>query len=294
MRELDEHNITDEVIRRIAGCDNARLKTLVTVLVRHLHAFAREVELTEAEWVAAIAFLTRTGQICDEKRQEFILLSDTLGLSTLVDAINNRAAPGATQSTVLGPFFVEEAPLAAQGSDIDPGDERGGESLYVDVQVTDPHGRAVPNARVDVWHSDAEGFYDVQRDGQNAARRARFSTGPDGELRFWTTTPASYPIPDDGPVGDLLKATARHPWRPAHVHFMIDAPGFRRLVTHVFVNGDPYLDSDAVFGVKESLIDDYPSQPAGIAPDGRQMDHPYRVLRYRFGLTPLAAAPNGD
>ncbi len=291
MRELDETNITDEVLRRFAGCDDARLRTVLNALVRHLHDFAREVRLTEAEWVAAIGFLTRTGQLCDDKRQEFILLSDTLGLSTLVDAINNPTAPGATQSTVLGPFFVEVAPLAAQGSDIDPGDARGGERLYVDVRVTDPQGRAVPDARVDVWHSDAEGFYDVQREGREIARRARFATGPDGTLRFWTTMPASYPIPDDGPVGEMLKATGRHPWRPAHVHFMIEAPGFRRLVTHVFVDGDPYLDSDAVFGVKESLIDAYPPQPAGTAPDGRVMDHPYRTLRYRFGLTPLAPAP---
>jgi hydroxyquinol 1,2-dioxygenase len=288
MREVDEHSITAEVIARLAGCADERLRTVLTALVGHLHDFAREVALTEAEWVAAIGFLTRTGQMCDATRQEFILLSDTLGLSTLVDAFNNPASPGATQSTVLGPFFVEDAPERTQGSDIDPADARGGEPLYVDVTVTDPAGAAVPGARVDVWHSDADGFYDMQRPGQQRARRARFATATDGGLRFWTTMPASYPIPDDGPVGQLLSATGRHPWRPAHVHFMVEAPGFRRLVTHVFVDGDPYLDSDAVFGVKESLVDAYPAQPAGMAPDGRVVDRPYRILRYRFGLTPIS------
>jgi hydroxyquinol 1,2-dioxygenase len=287
MRELDETTITAEVIRRFAACPDARLKTVMTALVRHMHAFVREVEVTEAEWVAAIAFLTRTGKMCDDTRQEFILLSDTLGVSTLVDAINNRPAPGATQSTVLGPFFVEDAPILPQGGTIDTGDGHGGQKLYVDVRVTDPHGAPVAGARVDVWHSDAEGFYDMQRDGQRRARRARFATGPEGELRFWTTMPASYPVPDDGPVGDMLTATARHPWRPAHVHFMIEAPGFRRLVTHVFVDGDAYLDSDAVFGVKEALIDAYPTQAPGIAPDGAVVEEPYRTLCYRFGLTPL-------
>lgn len=286
MRELDENSITDEVLRRFEGCENPRLKQLLDGLVRHLHDFVREQAVTEAEWVYAIEFLTRTGQMCDDKRQEFILLSDTLGVSTLVDAINNRPAPGATQSTVLGPFFVEDAPAAEQGADIDPGGLGGGEPLFVDVTITDPAGKPVGGATVDVWHSDTEGFYDVQREGGALARRARFVSDPEGRLRFRSTTPAAYPIPYDGPVGDMLKATNRHPWRPAHVHFMISAPGFRRLVTHVFVDGDPYLDSDAVFGVKESLIDAFPRQPAGAAPDGTPAPEPYRLLRYRFGLTP--------
>ena len=286
MRELDEHSITDEVLRRFEGCDSPRLKQLLNGLVHHLHDFVREEAVTEAEWVYAIDFLTRTGQICDDKRQEFILLSDTLGVSTLVDAINNPAAPGATQSTVLGPFFVEDAPVAEQGADIDPGGEGGGEPLVVDVTITDPKGKPIGGATVDVWHSDAEGFYDVQREGSELKRRARFVADEEGRLRFRSTLPAAYPIPDDGPVGEMLKATERHPWRPAHVHFMIAAPGFRRLVTHVFVDGDQYLDSDAVFGVKESLIDAFPLQPPGNAPDGKPEPAPYRLLRYRFGLTP--------
>ena len=286
MRELDEHSITDEVLRRFESCENPRLKNLLDGLVRHLHDFVREKAVTEAEWVYAIDFLTRTGKISDQSRQEFILLSDTLGVSTLVDAINNRAAPGATQSTVLGPFFVEDAPSAEQGADIDPGDKGGGAPLYVDVVITDPGSKPIAGATVDVWHSDDEGFYDVQRDANDLARRARFVTDGEGRLHFRTTTPAAYPIPHDGPVGEMIKATNRHPWRPAHVHFMISAPGFRRLVTHVFVDGDQYLDSDAVFGVKESLIDAFPLQPPGIAPDGKPELTPYRLLRYRFGLTP--------
>ena len=286
MRELDQHSITEEVLRRFERCENPRLKHILNGLVRHFHDFVREEAITEAEWVYAIDFLTRTGHICDDKRQEFILLSDTLGVSTLVDAINNPPGPGATQSTVLGPFFVEAAPLAEQDADIDPGEAGGGVPLYVDVSVTDPAGKPVGGATVDVWHSDDEGFYDVQREGGELARRARFVTNDEGRLRFRTTTPAAYPIPDDGPVGEMLEATGRHPWRPAHVHFMISAPGFRRLVTHIFVDGDRYLDSDAVFGVKESLIDAFPLQPPGIAPNGKSEPKPYRLLRYRFGLTP--------
>jgi len=288
MRELDEHSITAEVIDRFAGGTDPRLRTVLTSLVRHVHDFVRDVELTEAEWVTAVQYLTRTGQMCDDARQEFILLSDVFGVSTLVDAINNRPAPGATQSTVLGPFFVEAAPPAEQGVNIDPGDSKGGVPLYVDVSVTDPAGLPIGGAIVDVWHSDAEGFYDVQRDTTALARRARFITTQDGGLRFWTTMPASYPIPDDGPVGQLLNATGRHPWRPAHVHFMIQAEGFRQLVTHVFVDGDQYLDSDAVFGVKEMLIDGFPEQPPGTAPDGSVQAAPWHLLRYRFGLTPVS------
>jgi hydroxyquinol 1,2-dioxygenase len=278
MRELDEHSITDEVLRRLADCPDPRLHEVLGSLVRHLHGFAREVRLTEAEWAFAIDFLTRTGKMCDDKRQEFILLSDTLGLSTLVDAINNPPAPGATQSTVLGPFFVEVAPEAADGADLDPGDAGGGEPLFVDALVTDPAGAPVGDAVVDVWHSDAEGFYDTQRPDRALARRGRLRTGADGHVRFRTTMPASYPVPEDGPVGDMLRASGRHAWRPAHVHFLIQAPGFRRLATHVFVAGDEYLDSDAVFGVKESLISDFPRASNDGAPG--------RTLRYRFALTP--------
>ena len=284
MRELDQRTITDETTQRFDNCADSRLKQVMTALVRHLHNFVREVELTEDEWAFAIDFLTRTGQMCNDTRQEFILLSDTLGVSTLVDGLNNRMPPGATRSTVLGPFFVEAAPEAESGSDIDGGSGRG-EPLYAEAFVGDTEGRPVAGATVDVWHSDDEGYYDVQRgDGKTLARRARFITDADGRIHFWSTLPASYPVPHDGPVGEMLKATGRHPWRPAHVHFMIRASGYHRLITHIFVAGDQYLDSDAVFGVKESLVKEYESRRPGIAPDGKVMDRPYRTLFYRFGL----------
>ncbi|HEY4253436.1 MAG TPA: intradiol ring-cleavage dioxygenase [Roseomonas sp.] len=285
MREWDESTVTEEVVRRFEAAP-PRLRQVMTALTRHLHAFAREVTLTEAEWMAAIEFLTRTGQACSDTRQEFILLSDTLGLSTLVDALNHRAAPGATRSTVLGPFFVQAAPAAENGARIDAG--RDAQPLLVEAAIQDTAGRPIAGATVDVWHADSEGFYDVQRDGGGLSHRARFTSDAEGRIRFWTDMPVSYPVPDDGPVGDMLKATARHPWRPAHVHFMIAAPGHERLVTHIFVAGDPYLDSDVVFAVKDALIGDFAAMPAGVARDGRAMDRPYRLLDYTFGLQPAA------
>lgn len=286
MREFDETSITAEALRRLETAPEPRSREIIGALVRHLHAFVREVAPTEAEWAQAIDFLTRTGQMCDATRQEFILLSDTLGVSTLVDAINNRFPPAATPSTVLGPFFVADAPRAALGADIDGGDGSGAR-LHVTAEIVDLAGAAIPGAVVDVWHADAEGFYDVQRDGgKRRARRGRFTADGAGRVHFWTTMPASYPVPHDGPVGEMLAATGRHAWRPAHVHFMIATPGYRRLVTHVFVAGDRYLESDAVFGVKEALIAEYRAMPPGRAPDGTRMAAPYRTLAYRFVLTP--------
>ena len=289
MRNLDENTITDEVISRIAEDTNPRLKQIMTSLIRHAHAFIRDVQLTEAEWAFAIDFLTRVGKTCTDKRQEFILLSDTLGISMLVDAINHRMPEGATESSVLGPFYVENPPKAENGADIDRGIPGGGEALYVEGTVTTPDGRPIAGATVDVWHSDKDGFYDVQYSGGDLFRRARFVTDQDGRFSFWTTMPALYPIPHDGPVGEMLKATGRHPYRPAHVHFMIEASGYDKLVTQLFVDGDPYLDSDAVFGVKNSLICEYMQRPAGPAPDGSIRDKPFRHLVYRFGLRPTGA-----
>jgi hydroxyquinol 1,2-dioxygenase len=285
MRDLNEHNITDAVLKSFAGTQNPRLLTIVNSLVRHLHAFVKDVEPTFDEWLYTIQFLTRTGQISDASRQEFILLSDVLGLSMLVDAINHRTPEGATETTVLGPFFVEDAPELEQGVDISNGVP--GTPLYVDVTVAAASGQPLADAIVDVWQSDSEGFYDVQRaDTAGHNLRGRFRTGPQGELRFWSITPTAYPIPHDGPVGELLQASQRHPWRPAHLHFMISAPGYQPLVTHIFVEGDIYLDSDAVFGVKQSLIDAFPEQPAGAGPGDMTMDAPWRRLNYSFGLIP--------
>ena len=287
MRDLTEHNITQAVRDRFANAPSPRLKAVLQSLVTHLHAFVREVEPGFDEWLYAINFLTRTGQISNESRQEFILLSDTLGISMLVDTINHRLPEGATESTVLGPFFVEGAPVFEQGADLAVGQE--GEPLYVDARVRTAAGEPLAGAVVDVWQSDLEGFYDVQRSGEGHSLRGRLTTADDGSLRFWSILPTAYPIPDDGPVGDMLKATRNHPWRPAHLHFMIAAPGYETLVTHIFVEGDQYLDSDAVFGVKQSLIDPFPVQPAGSAPDGREMNTPWRLLRYDFGLSPSKA-----
>jgi len=287
MRQFDEHTITEAVIQRFCETGNARLRTVMSALVRHLHDFVREVEPTEAEWRTAIDFLTRVGKKSDEKRQEFILLSDTLGVSILVDAINHRQPKGATETTVLGPFYLENPPEQPLGADIAP--ELPGEKLFIEGDVHSLSGAPVAGAAVDVWHSDSEGFYDVQRnDLPEPALRARFRTNSKGRFWFWTIMPRSYPVPHDGPVGEMLQATGRHPFRPAHVHFRIEAPEFETLVTHVFVAGDPYLESDAVFAVKESLIAEFPQMPAGLAPDGKEMKEPWRYLHYRFGLKPLA------
>jgi len=286
MRDFNEHNITQAVIDRFAGTPDARLKEIMNSLVTHLHDFVRDVEPSFAEWETAIGFLTRTGQMCDDKRQEFILLSDTLGVSMLVDAINHRMPEGATETTVLGPFYVQGPPEFENGADISGGLK--GEMLFVEARVAAADGTPLVGATVDVWQSDDDGFYDVQRpELKDAALRGRFKTNDAAKTWFRTILPAAYPIPYDGPVGDMLRATNRHPWRPAHVHFMIAAPGYETLVTHVFVAGDQYLDSDAVFGVKNSLISEFPEHPPGKMPDGVESATPWRELTYNFGLKPL-------
>lgn len=289
MRDADEHSITEAVLDRFAGTPDPRLQRLVQALVRHLHAYVREVEPSFAEWQAAIDFLTRTGRMCSEVRQEFILLSDVLGVSMLLDAINHRQPDGATETTVLGPFHVQDAPQPAQGADISGG--LPGERLLVEGSVTAADGRVIPGATVDVWSADRDGFYDVQRDDLDGhALRATFHADGEGRFHFWTIMPAPYPIPSDGPVGELLDATARHPNRPAHVHFMISAPGYETLVTHIFDAESPWLDGDAVFGVKNSLIETFGRRAPGTAPDGRLLDAPWRHLRRRFGLKALPSA----
>ncbi|MCA3284314.1 MAG: intradiol ring-cleavage dioxygenase [Roseomonas sp.] len=286
MRDFDENSITDAVLQRLAGAEDPRLRHIAQSLVKHLHAFVRDVEPSFEEWQAAISFLTRIGQMCDGKRQEFILLSDTLGVSMLVDAINHRQPAGATPTTVLGPFYVEGAPELPLGAEV--ARAMKGEALHVSGRVSTAGGSPIAGAIVDIWHSDEDGYYDVQRaDQPDANLRARFRTDSDGRFHFWTLTPTSYPVPDDGPVGELLRATGRHPMRPAHVHFMIAAPGHETLVTHVFVAGDPYLDSDAVFGVKQELIAEFTQYPPGKAPDGKVMNSTWRKLAYDFALKRL-------
>jgi hydroxyquinol 1,2-dioxygenase len=289
MRNFDEFNITDAVLASVAHAPSARARQISEALVRHLHAFVREIEPTQIEWEKAIGFLTDVGHMCDAKRQEFILLSDTLGVSMLVDAINHRLPEGATETTVLGPFYVQAAPEKPLGADIS-GDMRG-EPLFVSGTVRSQAGRPISDAVIDVWHSNDDGYYDLQLTGQNeTAMRARFHADAEGRFHFWTIKPAAYPIPSDGPVGRMLEAQGRHPWRPAHVHFMIAAPEAETLVTHVFAAGDQYIDSDVVFGVKESLIREFELRPAGEAPDGQFMHQPYYHLHYDFGLKAVNAA----
>lgn len=262
MRNLDARTITQAVVDRLADTPDARLKQVMTSLVRHLHDFAREVQLTEAEWAAGIDFLTRVGHTCSDHRQEFILLSDTLGLSMLTVAQNHDKPAGCTEATVFGPFHVEGAPAVAHGGDIARG--APGRPCTVSGTVRSADGTPLAGARIDVWQADADGLYDVQRAGLSGPQgRGVLTSGPDGGFAFRTVVAEPYPIPDDGPVGDLLRATGRHPWRPAHLHFRVDAPGHQSLVTHVFRRGDPYLDSDAVFGVRQSLVADWAEQPDG-------------------------------
>lgn len=275
-------DLTDQVVASFADAENPRLKQVMQSLVRHLHAFALDVDLSMQEWETAIGFLTATGQMCDDKRQEFILLSDTLGLSMLVDAINHRSIDGATETTVLGPFYVPPLQELPRDSDIAGGAE--GTPLYVSSRVISPDGQPLADAWVDVWQADDHGYYDVQKPGQEENLRARFRTDADGQFAFWSIIPTSYPIPTDGPVGKMLKAVGRHPYRPAHVHFMIGKEGYDTLVTHLFIEGDEYLESDAVFGVKPQLI---VSLADGEADAGRG---PYKQLQHTFGLRPVALA----
>lgn len=288
MRNLDEDSITQAVLARHADMPDARLRQIMTSLVQHLHAFAREVKLTEAEWAAGIDFLTATGQLCSDKRQEFILLSDTLGLSMLVTAQQNRKPAGCTEATVFGPFHVDDSPQHALGDDIANGAR--GEPCFVRGNVRDINGKPVANAMMEVWQADEDGFYDVQYANDDAHRaRATLHSDAEGGYRFRTIVAHPYPIPHDGPVGRMLQALGRHPWRPAHLHFRIQAPGYETLVTHVFRDGDQYLDSDAVFGVRSTLIADWVRQEAGSAPDGTQMDTPFYTLDFDFVLNPVTA-----
>lgn len=284
MRNLTEANITDAVVQTFEHTPDARLQEIMTSLVKHLHAFIREVNLTEEEWLAGIQFLTASGQICDERRQEFILLSDTLGASTLKDLINHHKPAGATEWSILGPFYRSGAADLPLGASI-AGDEPG-EAVVVFGRVLGPGGRAVAGALLDVWQSDAEGFYDLQKmDASKMNLRGRFCSDANGGYWFRTIKPSFYPIPDDGPVGKMLRAVGRHPYRPAHIHFRVSADGYKSLTTELYLNGDLYLDSDVVFGVRSSLIVDLqqgsPEQAAGY-----NVGAPFYTLQYDFVLEP--------
>jgi protocatechuate 3,4-dioxygenase beta subunit len=298
MRQLNEDTLTAEVVARLKETKNPRLREIMTSAVKHLHAFAREVHLTEEEWFEGIKFLTEVGRNCDGKRQEFILLSDVLGESMLVDAVNHREREGATETTVLGPFYVGEHKVTAHGTDISPNNQTG-ERMFVQSRVTDLKGKPLANVPVDVWHADDDGFYDSQKpnyDEVGASARARFITDSDGRFFFRTILPCSYPIPTDGPVGEMIVQTNRHPMRPAHVHFLVNAKGYEPLITHVFMDGDKYLDSDVVFGVKDDLVAKVEPRNDAAMPDGTKANGQWHLMTYEFHLKPgggMAPKPLG-
>ncbi|CAM5533957.1 intradiol ring-cleavage dioxygenase [Eoetvoesiella caeni] len=274
MLDLNKDNITQVVLERFANTPDPRLKEIMSSLIQHLHGFARDVKLTEQEWAQAIDFLTRVGHITDDKRQEFILLSDTLGLSMLTVAINNDKPEGCTESTVFGPFYVSNAPEYALGDDVANG--ANGTPCFVKGSVKGLDGEPVAGASIEVWQSDDDGSYDVQKPHLDSMQgRGVLHTDSEGNYYFRSIVAVPYPIPDDGPVGQMLNLTNNHPWRPAHLHFMIKADGYETLVTHVFRRDSRYLDSDVVFGVRKSLVVDWVEQADGTY-----------LLEYDFVLNP--------
>lgn len=283
--DLAADDLTRAVLASFSQGTSERYQVVLRSLVTHLHAFVSEVRLTEEEWRTGIDFLTRTGHITDDKRQEFILLSDVLGVSMQVIGLNNERPASATESTVFGPFFVEGSPALANGADLANG--ASGVSCFMYGRVLSLAGEPIPAARIEVWQADDQGFYDVQYQERTEAHcRGHLHTDADGRYAFWSVRPEAYPIPSDGPVGELLAAARRSPMRPAHVHFMITAPGYKTLITHVFRAGDPYLTSDAVFAVKRSLITEFARHEPGAAPDGTAMSVPYYTASYDFTLAP--------
>lgn len=276
--------VTEAVVDSMSGTADPRLRELLAALTRHLHAFVREAEPTIEEWERAIGFLTATGQMCTDTRQEFILLSDVLGVSMLVETLNGHRDPGATESTVLGPFHMTESPVRELGADIDL--VGAGELCVVSGRVLDRDGTPLPGAVLDVWQADAEGYYDVQQPDVQPPGNGRGLFTADAEGRFWfrTCVPSPYPIPTDGPVGELLRATGRHPYRPAHIHFIATADGHAPVTTHIFVAGSDYLDSDAVFAAKESLVQDFTETDDPSLAREFGLPNPFRHARFDLVL----------
>ncbi|GID32258.1 dioxygenase family protein [Paractinoplanes brasiliensis] len=281
-------SLTEEAVRRWGTAHPPRMAELMTGLVRHLHAFAREVDLTTDEWMTAMDWLTRTGRISDDKRQEFILASDVLGLSSLVVQLDQKSDERATPATVLGPFHIDGSPVVESGFDMSEG--LSGTPLFIVGRVTDLYGRPVPSAVLDVWQADVDGAYESQlADIDEARLRAQYRAGADGKYCVRTIAPLGYTIPMDGPVGELISRTGISPYRPAHIHFLVDQPGYRRLVTHLFPAGTDHLDSDVVFGVKDALVTPFVEYQPGPGPDGTIMDRPFLVTHYDFVLAPASS-----
>jgi hydroxyquinol 1,2-dioxygenase len=292
-----EDKLTQAVLERLNGAADPRFAQIMTSAIKHLHAFLREVDLRPDEWMTGIEFLTAVGQACTDKRQEFILLSDTLGASMTVVMLDQaramargkggQAATEATEATVQGPYYWEGAPERPLGSDIAEGVK--GEPTFYSGRVTDTDGNPLKGALLDIWSGDGEGTYDMQIEGAEMAARARIRTDDEGRYWYWSIRPFYYPVPVDGPVGRMLDGMGTHPNRPGHIHMMVSAPGHAPVTTHLFVANSPYIESDAVFGVRPSLIVDYEPHPAGKAPDGRVMDKPFWSAYYDFRLEPQTA-----
>ena len=296
MSSYNQDKLTQDVVDAFARCSDERLRVLMTSLVKHVHAFAREVDLKPDEWLAGLKFLTATGQISTDKRPEFILLSDTLGLSMMVVALAQARASGAvqgamaaTEATVEGPFFWPGAPELPLGADIAEG-VPGEPTLYMG-RVTDVDGKPLAGALLDVWSGDGDGKYDVQLSAEPTMKaRGRLRTDAEGRYWFWSIRPTYYPVPDDGPVGDMLRATNRNINRPGHIHMMVSADGHVPLTTHIFVAGSPFIDEDVVFGKRDSLVVDFEAHPPGRAVDGREMKLPYHSASFDFRLAPVPAS----
>jgi hydroxyquinol 1,2-dioxygenase len=284
MQLVTEDNITELAKERWGTAHDERSRQLLTALVQHLHDFAREVRLTEDEWMAAVQWLTRTGQISDEKREEFILASDVLGLSMLVVQMNHRFDPAATPATVLGPFHIDGSPELDYAADMSEG--LPGVPLYISGTVRSLDGTPVPKAVLDVWQADEDGAYEAQLVVEEARLRARYTTREDGSYCIRTIAPKGYSIPMDGPVGDLIRQTEISHFRPAHVHFLLNVPGYRPLITHLFQEGAEFLDSDVVFGTKQELVVGYEHHEPGPTPDGGSSDVPWASATYDFVLQP--------
>jgi hydroxyquinol 1,2-dioxygenase len=287
MAYATEDNITKLAVERWATAHDPRLATLMTSLVTHLHDFAREVRLTEQEWMTAIGWLTKTGQISDEKREEFILASDVLGLSMLVVQMNNRFGPEATPATVLGPFHIDGSPAAPYGWDMS--DDIPGTPFFISGTVRSTDGTPIPDAVLDVWQADADGNYESQLGMDEARLRAKYRTREDGTYCLRSIVPLGYAIPMDGPVGDLVARTEISYFRPAHIHFLFEEEGYERLVTHLFAKDTQYLEDDVVFGTKAELITRFVEHDGGLAPDGTTIDGPFVTAEYDFVLQPVAS-----
>ena len=283
--DLTEQTITAAVQQTFDESTDERFRQVFTCLVQHIHDFAREVRLTGDEWFTAMDFLERVGKISTPTRQEFVLLSDILGLSMLLDKINQHAESSTTDSALLGPFYVEGRPTVDNGADISDGVT--GTPMFVTGRVVDEHGKPVAGAHVDTWHSDGEGFYDVQQTEKlhnELAMRALLTTDEDGRFWYRSITPRYYPVPTDGPCGEILRAANRSPMRPQHVHFWFRAEGYQPLITQLFWRDDPYIGRDAVFADQGSLMADFVRHEPGIAPDGTTVDEPFVTLDWTFAL----------